>query len=415
MGRFLFIGASASGTASSSGKTNAISANSSRNGISETNGIGGRSHDGTSTSCKSSFFRRWIHRHSVNEGMHEPTININNGAPPTPSSSMSTPHWRIPRTFNRDRVTQETTKSPPQQVPKSRNVTFNNPELDPFPVTSISFIADDGKKEEKKRKPPDVVKMKLPTPVPLYPATITSTCSTFRTPDLRPRFNSRDISTTYAGQYGSVDTDLLPFECMRVHTINANVFLGGYLIVVLGCQAASIILILIYYSMPSLDIALTRYALTTLQDQIVLRFLFNFWTRVIIDSWTITNALHLFITISFIHWAKGRNTFLLLSSGMDEQGEMNALTVWEQLEAVPDSVAIRHILLIVPTVITYIACLSSNFQNESCLVNIMCWLVSMFAKLPCMNGVRLFGINRTAGIDDDHYLVFDDLTKIKCL
>ena len=33
-------------------------------------------------------------------------------------------------------------------------------------------------------------------------------------------------------------------------------------------------------------------------------------------------------------------------------------------------------------------------------INVGVWSVVMIPKLPFMNGVRLFGINRTAGIDD---------------
>jgi hypothetical protein len=97
----------------------------------------------------------------------------------------------------------------------------------------------------------------------------------------------------------------------------------------------------------------------------------------------------------YLHWLKG--SYLL-----DEQGELNAMTVWEQLEATNESTThMRRILLIVPTCLAYMACLASKFQPTICTINIIFWSISMFAKLPQMNGVRLFGINRTAGIDDD--------------
>ena len=127
------------------------------------------------------------------------------------------------------------------------------------------------------------------------------------------------------------------------------------------------------------------------------------------NTWVVTNVLHFITTIFFIHWIKGRNSFLFISEGVvfDEQGEMNAMTVWEQLEAVPDSITIRQILLIVPTILAYVASVSCNFETITCVLTITIWCISIIAKLPFMNGVRLFGINRTAGIDDDYFLDID--------
>ena len=69
------------------------------------------------------------------------------------------------------------------------------------------------------------------------------------------------------------------------------------------------------------------------------------WWHGKLTTWTVTNAAHLLVTIIYIHWLKG--SFLL-----DEQGELNAMTTWEQLEAVPyakNNVAVRRTLLTVPT------------------------------------------------------------------
>lgn len=113
-----------------------------------------------------------------------------------------------------------------------------------------------------------------------------------------------------------------------------------------------------------------------------------------ITSWTATSAIHTLLTLVYIHWLKG--SFLL-----DEQGELGAMTAWEQLEAVPhQNVAVRRTLLTVPTVLAYTACVTSQFDPTTCLINVVLWIVAMAGKLPFMNGVRLFGINRTVGIDD---------------
>jgi hypothetical protein len=175
----------------------------------------------------------------------------------------------------------------------------------------------------------------------------------------RSRMNSRDIPRSYSGLYTS-DGDLLPFELNRHRGTETNTawFLGVYLTLVAAVQL---------------------FSLTVCQDMRT--------------SWTVTNLIHLVFSLLYVHWIKG--------SLADEQGEMNALTVWEQLEATQGTKPVRQVLLIVPTVLTYTACWSMNYQTRASFWNIVIWLVAVLAKLPFMNGVRIFGINRTAGIDDD--------------
>jgi uncharacterized protein YqhQ len=49
----------------------------------------------------------------------------------------------------------------------------------------------------------------------------------------------------------------------------------------------------------------------------------------------------------------------------------------------------------------------AKYQQEYVLVNVGVWAVVMLPKMPFMNGVRLFGINRTIGIDDGDYQAED--------
>ena len=180
----------------------------------------------------------------------------------------------------------------------------------------------------------------------------------------RVRMNSREIPRTYSGLYG--DEDLLPFECQRQQrgTITSQsiwFLLFFYVTVVAGVQLVV---------SPSL-------LLNHHED----------WV------WTATNAIHLAVTVPYIHWLKG--------SIFDPQGEMNALTIWEQLEARgSDSKHVRQLLLIAPTLLCYAACHLSGYRVVICGVNLIFWSIAILAKLPFMNGVRIFGINRTVGIDD---------------
>ena len=115
-------------------------------------------------------------------------------------------------------------------------------------------------------------------------------------------------------------------------------------------------------------------------------------------SFTITNVLHGFITLIFLHWLKGSPNFY-------DYGELNALTLWEQLCCSPDSNIVanqtKKVLYIIPTLLCYVSCKSVNFEKWISCVNLGVWVVCMVAKWEGMHGVRLFGFNRTIGIDDD--------------
>lgn len=107
---------------------------------------------------------------------------------------------------------------------------------------------------------------------------------------------------------------------------------------------------------------------------------------------TLTNVGHGILSLAYIHWLKG--------SLYDAQGVLSGLTVWEQLEAA-SAVHLQSVLLVVPTLLTYLACHCCDYDPLLSSINIVVWLVLMLAKLPQMIGVRLFGINRTPGIDDE--------------
>jgi len=181
-------------------------------------------------------------------------------------------------------------------------------------------------------------------------------------PEPRSRMNSKDIPRTYSGLYGD-GSDLLPFELSR----NRNTDWmsgGGWLL--LGTYIAIIFVGELIF-MAFLDIQI---------------------------SWTVAHVTHFIVTLVYLHWIKGCPNFY-------EQGEMNAMTLWEQLESTPGTFGQRRALLIVPTLLCYFACHFANYNLSICIVNAIVWAVCMLAKMPFMNGVRILGINRTTGIDDD--------------
>lgn len=205
----------------------------------------------------------------------------------------------------------------------------------------------------------------------------------------RSRLNSKDIPRTYSGLYGTggelrhqtANSDLLPFELSRnVNTdwlfstsdsptkrkrMRSGSLLWSYIFFIVFIQFTVMVLPLGFISFES--------------------------------SFTYTNCAHALITLLFLHWIKGSPNFY-------EQGELNAMTLWEQLSSAPDtnsSSNTKKALVVAPTVLCYLACHFSNYDKKLSFVNLFAWIVCVVAKFEGMNGVRLWGINRTIGIDDD--------------
>jgi len=186
----------------------------------------------------------------------------------------------------------------------------------------------------------------------------------------RARTNSRDITRSYSGMFGR-DGDLLPFELARnEHT--DWVEKGGFLLLgsYIGCVCLFQIMVLAVFD--------------SYNDTETLKL---HW------SWTVTNAVHWLITTIYFHWIKG--------SMFDQHGELAAMTLWEQLEGRSHILNVKRTLFVVPTVLCYAACHFSNYSYAVCVTNVCLWIAQIIGKLPIMNGVRIFGINRTAGIDDN--------------
>lgn len=238
-------------------------------------------------------------------------------------------------------------------------------------------------------------------------------------PALRARLNSKDIPRTYSGLYGTggqlthqtASSDLLPFELSR--NVNTDWLLGNRTSPSNRERRRS--------KNRAFNIADDKSIFagisSTLSDSLLWAYLFFIaLTQILVillplpyihmgSSFTITNLFHGIVTIVFLHWLKGSPNFY-------EQGELNAMTLWEQLNCTPDTGdsnsasvdhvnSIRKVLVVVPTVLCYVACHFAEYAWGLCAINMTVWAVCVVAKLDGMNGVRLWGINRTIGIDDD--------------
>lgn len=94
-----------------------------------------------------------------------------------------------------------------------------------------------------------------------------------------------------------------------------------------------------------------------------------------------------------MHWVKG-------CPDDSTQGEYNALTLYEQLDAGVPWTTNKKFLMLVPTLIAWIACYLADFKPFYIVINIGILLICLVAKIPQMYRVRIFGINSTVGIDN---------------
>jgi hypothetical protein len=73
--------------------------------------------------------------------------------------------------------------------------------------------------------------------------------------------------------------------------------------------------------------------------------------------------------------------------------------MYEQIDAGTPWTFTKKVLMLIPTVITWIACYAADFKPFYLAVNMGIFAICIIAKMPQMHGVRILGINSTAGID----------------
>jgi len=110
------------------------------------------------------------------------------------------------------------------------------------------------------------------------------------------------------------------------------------------------------------------------------------------ECWTITNVIHGIISFAILHWVKG-------SPDEATQGAYDHLTLYEQIEFGQPWTATKKFLMLVPSILTYLACYTAKFKPYPIIVNCGIFLIMIIAKIPEMHSVRIFGINSTPGID----------------
>ena len=111
------------------------------------------------------------------------------------------------------------------------------------------------------------------------------------------------------------------------------------------------------------------------------------------DCWTVTNVIHTVASFTFLHWIKG-------SPEGNTQGDYNAFTVYEQMDAGVPYTNTKKFLMLIPALLCWISCHLVNYDPLVVIVNMGMFAICIIPKIPEMHRVRLFGVNRTIGIDD---------------
>lgn len=105
-------------------------------------------------------------------------------------------------------------------------------------------------------------------------------------------------------------------------------------------------------------------------------------------AWTLTNILHNVIMFFILHVEKGT------PFETPDQGKFRYRTVWEQLDYGVQFSASRKFLTVVPIILFFLASFYTKYDMYHFGVNATSLLVVLIAKLPQLDGVRIFGINK---------------------
>lgn len=107
-------------------------------------------------------------------------------------------------------------------------------------------------------------------------------------------------------------------------------------------------------------------------------------------SWTLTNLFYNMASFIIFHWLIGTPFADCSQTGH----EVYSLTLWEQIDLGEQFTPTRKFLTAIPVVLFLLSTHYSNFDAVSFSVNFFSVLINLLAKMPVMDRVRLFGINK---------------------
>jgi len=108
-------------------------------------------------------------------------------------------------------------------------------------------------------------------------------------------------------------------------------------------------------------------------------------------SWTLANLFYNMASFIVFHWLVGTPFGDCPQTGQ----EYDSLTLWEQIDAGEQFTPTKKFLTAVPIMLFLLSMHYSHFDAITFSVNFLSLFVNLIGKLPIMDRVRLFGINKT--------------------
>jgi len=105
-------------------------------------------------------------------------------------------------------------------------------------------------------------------------------------------------------------------------------------------------------------------------------------------SWTLTNIIHNTAMFIFLHLVKGTPW------ETSDQGKVQDLTHWEQIDDGAQFTATRKFLTVVPIILFFLTSFYTKYDSFHFVLNITALLLVLVPKLPQFHQVRIFGINK---------------------
>ncbi|KAF2076206.1 hypothetical protein CYY_002506 [Polysphondylium violaceum] len=106
-------------------------------------------------------------------------------------------------------------------------------------------------------------------------------------------------------------------------------------------------------------------------------------------GWLFITASHAIVTFLGMHWQKGIPFFFPAN-----QGKYNRLTLWEQIDKGQQYTPTRKFFTLVPIVLFMITLHANGYTGIPFYINAISSFVVVLSKMPKMDRVRLFGINK---------------------
>jgi hypothetical protein len=107
-------------------------------------------------------------------------------------------------------------------------------------------------------------------------------------------------------------------------------------------------------------------------------------------SWTMTNLFYNMASFIIFHWLVGTPFEDIVQ---DEQ-QSKYLTLWEQIDRGEQYTPTKKFLTTLPIVLFLLSVHYSNYDLVTFSVNFLSVSVNLIGKMPFMDKVRLFGINK---------------------